>query len=84
MSYDDLMELADRCLKQSGATGNPVVAAELRRLANEYQARAAALDGRLPDIAAAHEAAAQASQVLQQQQPQPQGPGSSDDKNSSD
>jgi len=49
--YHDLVELARICLKQACKTTNPVVAAELMRMATGYQLRAATLDdGRLPDI----------------------------------
>jgi hypothetical protein len=72
VSYDDLIELARLCLTRAAATTSPPAAAELWRLATEYQARAAALGGgRLPDIAAAHGSAAQAAPALQQQRPQP-------------
>jgi hypothetical protein len=76
VSYDDLMELARLYLRQADATNNPAAAPELKRLASEYQARAAALGGGgLVDIAAAYEAAAPTTQALQQQQPQPEGQG---------
>jgi hypothetical protein len=85
VSYDDLIELARLCLEQAAATSNPAVAAELGRLANDYQARAAALSGGRPlDIAAAYEAAAPTTQVLQQQQPQPEGPGRGEDEKPSE
>jgi len=49
--YEDLVELAKICLQQSRATKAKDVAAKLRRMANEYQRRAAALGGgTLPDI----------------------------------
>lgn len=48
---EDLVELARACLKQAGASKNPVVVAELTRLAKGYQMRAATMDnGQLPDI----------------------------------
>jgi hypothetical protein len=76
VSYDDLIELARLCLKQAGSTSNPTAAAELRRMASEYQARAAALDEapHMPNIAAAFESSPQGAQPSQQQQqPQPNG-----------
>lgn len=49
--YEDLVELAKICMEQSRATKAKDVAAELRRMAKEYQRRAAALDdGILPNI----------------------------------
>jgi hypothetical protein len=49
--YDDMVELAKICMQQSRATKAKDVAAELRRMAKEYQRRAAGLDGEnLPDI----------------------------------
>jgi hypothetical protein len=49
--YEDLVELAKICVQQARATEARDVAAELRRMAKEYQQRAAALDGgQLPDI----------------------------------
>ena len=59
-TYDDLVALARICMKQSTLASSKTVAAELRRLAQEYQRRAADLDtGILPDIG--------------QQQPRPSG-----------
>jgi hypothetical protein len=84
VSYDDLIELARLCLKQAASTSNATAAAELRRMASGYQARAAALDEapHMPNIAAAFESSpqrAQPSQQQQQQQPQPDAsPGSKD------
>ena len=50
-TYDDLVELARICLKQSREAKNPFVSAELRHLAKGYQLRAAAMNnGKLPDI----------------------------------
>jgi hypothetical protein len=43
-SYDDLVELARICLRQARQTANPAVADELRRMAAEYERRAAGLD----------------------------------------
>jgi hypothetical protein len=74
VTYDDLIELARLCLKQAAATSNPVGAAQLRRMADEYQARAAALrETPLPDAVAIPEPTSQAAPPLQQQQPQPEG-----------
>jgi hypothetical protein len=50
-SYDDLVELARICLRQARQTANPAVADELRRMAADYQRRAAGLD---PGIAKPH------------------------------
>jgi hypothetical protein len=76
VSFEDLLELARLCLKQAAATSNPVAAVQLRRMADEYQARAAASDGsRMPDAAALPQSSPQASQPQQQQQPQPEGGG---------
>ena len=50
-TYTDLVELAKICARQAHASPNPEVARELRRLAKEYQKKAADLDGgTLPDI----------------------------------
>ncbi len=50
-TYDDLVELARICLKQSRESKNPFVSAELRHVAKGYQLRAAAMNnGKLPDI----------------------------------
>ena len=43
--YEDLVELARICVKQSKTAANQAVSNELMKLAKEYQARAAALDG---------------------------------------
>jgi hypothetical protein len=43
-TYDDLIELAEICLKQARAAKSRAVAAELRRMAKEYQKRAAEPD----------------------------------------
>jgi hypothetical protein len=83
MSYDDLIELARLCLKQAASTSNATAAAELRRMASEYQARAQALadEPHMPDIAAAFESSPQGAQPSQQQQqPQPDAPPGSKDK----
>jgi hypothetical protein len=50
-TYDDLIELAEICLKQARAAKSRAVAAELRRMAKEYQKRAAE-----PDQAAVQQA----------------------------
>ena len=51
-SYKDLVELAKICIRQARACILPEAAAELARMAKEYQEQPAALDGgRLPDIA---------------------------------
>ena len=51
-SYKDLVELAKICIRQARACILPEAAAELGRMAKEYQEQPAALDGgRLPDIA---------------------------------
>jgi hypothetical protein len=87
VSYDDLIELARLCLKQAASTSNAVAAAELRRMAGEYQARAQALadEPRMPDIAAAFRSSPQGAQPSQQQQqPQPDGPTGDEDKKPSD
>jgi hypothetical protein len=81
--HDDLIELASLCLKQAASTSNAAAAAELRRMASEYQARAQALadEPRMPDIAAAFESSPQGAQPSQQQQqPQPDGPTGGEDK----
>jgi hypothetical protein len=50
-TYDELVKLARMCLEQARETINPVVSAELRRRAKEYQKRAAELNnGKLPNI----------------------------------
>jgi hypothetical protein len=50
-TYTDLLELAKICARQARASANPEVAQELRRLAREYQKKAADLEGGiLPDI----------------------------------
>jgi hypothetical protein len=43
-NYDELMQLARMCLQQARETISPIVSAELRRRAKEYQNRAAELD----------------------------------------
>ena len=49
--YDELVELAKICIEQARSTHKQDVASELRRMAREYQYRAATLDdGKLPDI----------------------------------
>ena len=50
-SYSDMVELAKICVRQARVSTNPEVVRELRRLAKEYQKRAADLDGgKLPKI----------------------------------
>ena len=50
-SYADLVELAKICIVQARASTAHDVAAELRRMAKEYQRRAAQMEGgKLPDI----------------------------------
>jgi hypothetical protein len=65
MSYDDLIELARLCLKQAAATSHPATAAQLRRMADKYQARAEALadEPHMPDIAAAFESSPRGAQT---------------------
>ena len=49
--YDDLVALAKICARQSHVTTSALVAAELWRMAKEYQERAAQLDdGKMPVI----------------------------------
>jgi hypothetical protein len=72
VSYNDLTELARLCLRQANTARTPAVANELRRMAEDYQARAAALMGadigeRAP-LPSTFEAPSNA--VQQQQQPQ--------------
>jgi hypothetical protein len=66
-AYSDLMALARLCLRQASTARTPAAADELRRLAKEYEERAASLgEGPpLPSNAQAHSPVAQ-----QQQQPQ--------------
>jgi hypothetical protein len=75
VNYDDLMELARLCLLRASAARTPATADALRAMAEEYQARAAALRrGQLPDIAEGMHISsapeAPLSTVQQQQQPQ--------------
>jgi hypothetical protein len=50
-SYDELVELARICWRQSQVTQAQDVARELHRMAREYQQEAAKLDGGiLPDV----------------------------------
>jgi hypothetical protein len=65
------MELARLCLRQAAATSNPTAAAELRRMASDYEARATAL-------------APSQQPALQQQQPQFENPGRCNDEKPSD
>jgi hypothetical protein len=66
-AYSDLMALARLCLRQASTARTPAAADELRRLAKEYEERAASLGegAPLPANAQAHSPVAQ-----QQQQPQ--------------
>ena len=43
-SYQDLVELAEICLSQAHRVKSRAVAAELRRMAKDYQKRAGELD----------------------------------------
>jgi hypothetical protein len=72
MTFDDLIELARLCLKQAAATSNPAAAVELRRMADDYQARAAGLGAPTPHTVAIPDTSPQAAPPLQQQQPQPE------------
>jgi hypothetical protein len=47
-SYSDLIELARICDRQAGLTAIPTVAEELRRMAEDYRARAATLEPSTP------------------------------------
>lgn len=50
--YEDLAVLASICLRQARAAKSRAVAAELRRMAKDYQKRATELNGgKLPHIA---------------------------------
>jgi hypothetical protein len=50
-TYEDLVELASICLRQARTAKSRAVAAELRRMAKEYQMRAAELvPGKLSDL----------------------------------
>ena len=50
-TYNDLVELARICIEQARATTARDVARELRRMAKEYQKRAAQMNGgQLPHI----------------------------------
>jgi hypothetical protein len=86
VSYNDLIELARLCLRQASAARTPALASELRRMAKEYQARAAALTGgQLPDIGerAPFPSISEAPSNAVQQQQQPQDGSGSDDAQSS-
>ena len=51
MAYQQLVELARTCWRQAGITTSKEVADVLRRMAKEYQQKAAQLDsGKVPDI----------------------------------
>jgi hypothetical protein len=87
VSYNDLIELARLCIKQAASTSNATAAAELRRMASEYEARAQALadEPHMPNIAAAFESSPQRAQPSQQQQqPQPDSPPGSEDEGAPD
>ena len=87
MSHGDLIELARLCIKQAASTSNATAAAELRRMASEYEARAQALadEPHMLDIAAAFESSPQRAQPSQQQQqPQPDGPTGGEDEGAPD
>jgi hypothetical protein len=77
VTYDDLIELARLCLLRASTAGTAAVADALRGMAEDYQARAAALKGEigggLPDVAegALGSSAPEPSITVQQQQ-QPQ------------
>jgi hypothetical protein len=47
-TYNDLIELARICQRQADLTDVPAVAEELRRMADDYRARAATLDRGTP------------------------------------
>jgi len=50
-TYEDLVELAKICMRQARETKSRQVAAELRRMAKDYQKRAAELNsGKLPNL----------------------------------
>jgi hypothetical protein len=86
MAYNDLIELARLCLRQASAARTPAAANELRRMAQEYQARAdAMLKEQRPEIvdgALGRPAPETPSSAVQQQQ-QPQVEKGSDETKSS-
>jgi hypothetical protein len=45
MIYEDLVDLACICLRRAEAATNPQTATELRRMAQEYEQRAALMKG---------------------------------------
>jgi hypothetical protein len=45
MTYEDLVDLARICLQRAEAATNPQTATGLRRMAQEYEQRAAAMKG---------------------------------------
>ena len=63
--HSDLVELARICLEQAAKAKNKAVAAELRRMADDYQRRAGQLRTSRPLLAASTE---QSRPVVQQQQ----------------
>jgi hypothetical protein len=75
VEYDDLMELARLCLLRASAASTPAVAEALRAMADEYQARAAALMGGQRTAAAdgAPSSSRETAPSAMQQQQQPQG-----------
>jgi hypothetical protein len=76
VTFDDLIELARLCLKRAVATSNPIAAVQLRRMADDYQARADALDeARTPDMVPIPESSPPAAQPQQQPQPEVGGGG---------
>jgi hypothetical protein len=66
-AYSDLMALARLCLRQASTARTPAAADELRRLAKEYEERAASLGEGAP-----LPSNAQAPSPVAQQQQQPQ------------
>jgi hypothetical protein len=66
-AYNDLMALARLCLRQASTARTPAAADELRRLAKEYEDRAASLR---EGVSSPSNAQASSHVVQQQQQPQ--------------
>jgi hypothetical protein len=86
VEYDDLIELARLCLLRASTASTPAAADALRRMAKEYQDRAAAIKGdQLPNVAegALGPPAPEAPSSTVQQQQQPQDGAGSDDAQSS-
>jgi hypothetical protein len=70
VAYNDLIELSRLCLRQASAARTPAVANELRRMAQEYQARAdAMLKEQRPETANGALGRPAPEAVQQQQQP---------------